>query len=517
MVKLIVACIMVAALIITVFLGVFTMFCCRSAKRGYFIVLDTAVFLFALGYLLEVTAGNTSAGFTALKVMYLGAAFIAPLYLLFVSDYCESTWNRPAVIALLLVVPVAVVVLLWTTNLHGLIYTAYQYNVVAPVPYLEVTPGRLYYINHFYSLLCMALACLILAGRLGSWHQKYRSQLVLLLVGALMPVTADILFVLKVDTLGINYTPLSLAVLNVFFYINIMRYDLFDIIPQGSAIALDVVGEAFILVDGDMGFLSANPAAYGIFPQLQVLAKGSDVTLINDWPEELSRHCLSAQTREANFRLKPAEEQIRHYNTTLNGLYNPKGKLKGWVILIRDITDTVMLLDRLEEVAHTDGLTGLFNRRYFQELAERHDAMVKRKWSPYCLILFDLDHFKRVNDTYGHEAGDQVLKVISARIKKALRSYDLLARYGGEEFIILAADTGEKAAVYLAERLRQCIEGQPVVYQDTAIAVTASFGVAAGRHERGFEATIRYADQAMYQAKGQGRNRTVLYKEGFEE
>lgn len=160
----------------------------------------------------------------------------------------------------------------------------------------------------------------------------------------------------------------------------------------------------------------------------------------------------------------------------------------------------------LERLATTDPLTGLLNRRALQQRAEISLSCTKRYGTPYSVILFDLDHFKSINDEMGHEAGDTVLRAVSQRVLGALRDSDTLARWGGEEFLVLATQSGAEETSQLAERLRQLLAAEPV---GSAGSITASFGVAGSQDGETLEQIIQKADMAMYTAKQQGRNQVV--------
>jgi diguanylate cyclase (GGDEF)-like protein len=165
----------------------------------------------------------------------------------------------------------------------------------------------------------------------------------------------------------------------------------------------------------------------------------------------------------------------------------------------------------------TDPLTELFNRRYFYELALTEFDRSSRHLRQVAIIIYDLDDFKNINDSFGHIAGDQALKHIAALSLKEVRKIDVLARYGGEEFICLLPETGLQKATLVAERIRSAIESNPLHYQGCAISVTASLGVAA--IEKSMDANescmshiqriIKQADEALYQAKDSGKNRVV--------
>ena len=164
----------------------------------------------------------------------------------------------------------------------------------------------------------------------------------------------------------------------------------------------------------------------------------------------------------------------------------------------------------LNEKAVTDGLTNVYIRAYFDDCLERAYRNAQTAGRGFSLLMLDIDHFKAVNDTYGHQAGDEALRVVAARLQNAVRDDDLVARYGGEEFAVILARAEPGAAMTVAERIRAAIESDPVVHGEHTIPITASLGVAP--FESGFTSSaqvVRAADEALYEAKETGRNRVV--------
>jgi diguanylate cyclase (GGDEF)-like protein len=170
----------------------------------------------------------------------------------------------------------------------------------------------------------------------------------------------------------------------------------------------------------------------------------------------------------------------------------------------------------LEHMAHTDPLTGVFNRRYFEKVTSAHLSRMKTTNERGYVIMFDLDHFKKINDTYGHAAGDKVLRIVPERVRACVRPYDLFARYGGEEFILFIAPIDEAGICALAERCRSCIACKPIDYEGYTIEVTSSFGIAEVIPEDGLHAAVTFADEALYRAKQGGRNRFAVHHAGSE-
>lgn len=155
-----------------------------------------------------------------------------------------------------------------------------------------------------------------------------------------------------------------------------------------------------------------------------------------------------------------------------------------------------------------DGLTAVYNKRYFTESLERELARVKRYRRELSLIMFDIDHFKKINDSFGHLAGDQVLKDLAQLVKGRTRSEEIVARYGGEEFTILVPETSLQGAVQLAENLRGLVESHEFIFEDERIPITISLGVASlGAMNWDANRFIKASDVALYRAKRTGRNR----------
>lgn len=200
---------------------------------------------------------------------------------------------------------------------------------------------------------------------------------------------------------------------------------------------------------------------------------------------------------------------VRHIDWRAEALRDESGRVSGIVSIGHDVTEHIMLTRALEEQAQRDPLTGLANRRYFMDRGHIEQSRASRHGHPLSLLMLDLDHFKRVNDTYGHKAGDVVLQKLSELLIENKREPDIAARLGGEEFVLLLPDTDLDAAVRVAERLRGAIAGSAVV-TDTGETVrfTTSVGAAQmGGQVETLEQLLDQADQALYRAKHTGRNR----------
>ncbi len=186
--------------------------------------------------------------------------------------------------------------------------------------------------------------------------------------------------------------------------------------------------------------------------------------------------------------------------------------LSGVANLASIALERAMLYRRLKEMAQVDGLTGVFNRRYYEKALHEEFIRSKRLQRSLAMIVFDIDFFKKCNDTYGHECGDTVLRQFAALLKENTREEDMVARYGGEEFVVLlTGDTSEKDALCVGEKLRQIVE--KTAFADFELGqITVSGGIGIVCPNEDFSQLFARADQALYNAKNSGRNCIKLFE-----
>lgn len=181
--------------------------------------------------------------------------------------------------------------------------------------------------------------------------------------------------------------------------------------------------------------------------------------------------------------------------------------------LEQEISTRRLMEDMLKRMAMTDYLTGLYNRRHFFDIAQSEIERCRRYKTPVSIIMMDIDHFKLVNDKYGHATGDLVLQVVAKQCRSILRGSDIVVRYGGEEFVALLPNTDAGQAFTAAERLRSNIETTDIIAEGGSLRVTISVGCVGYNGEEAVtvDELVNKADQALYQAKQAGRNRSIQY------
>ncbi len=197
---------------------------------------------------------------------------------------------------------------------------------------------------------------------------------------------------------------------------------------------------------------------------------------------------------------------------TMGPIRNEEGEIEAIFLIVQDVTELTAYEKRLMEMNMKDGLTGIFNRRYLDKRLEEEFQRARRYGRELSLIVFDIDFFKRVNDNYGHQCGDMILKNVAAKIAGIIRKADCLGRYGGEEFCCIMPETGISEAYNVAERFRELIQSMESSYDNDNVKITISLGVARLTESMESEKELfRRGDEGLYEAKRTGRNRVVVY------
>jgi len=286
--------------------------------------------------------------------------------------------------------------------------------------------------------------------------------------------------------------------------------------PHYLAVILENLGAGALLIEGDERRLVLANRTLGEFvgltvPQLLAMTREAfieHVGTLADTPDEI-RDTLGGIPKHgpytATSRISIVRPRRRILQWEARPVLLPAGV--GQLCIYRDVTVEVDATEALQGLADTDALTGLANRRRGLEAIKREFARVERHPGPVCVALFDIDHFKRINDMLGHAAGDEVLRQVASALLHGSRRNDVAIRWGGEELVVLLADCSLEGARVLAERFRAAVEALPA---PGGRPVSVSGGVAQYRSPETAERLIERADELMYRAKAMGRNRILV-------
>jgi diguanylate cyclase (GGDEF)-like protein len=281
--------------------------------------------------------------------------------------------------------------------------------------------------------------------------------------------------------------------------------------------SLDHLAQGISVFSPDLNLLLFNRnfiKMLGFPPEL--ISVGINISVLFRFNAERGEYGPGDIEEQVNDRLEKAQafsphvfERARPDGTVLEIRGNPLDG-GGFVTIYTDITERKNNETKLKEMAATDELTGINNRRQFFSLAEHEIHRAIRNNTSISAIMIDADHFKKVNDTYGHVVGDEVLRHIAAACQENLRSVDILGRYGGEEFAVLLPDADRKAATRVGERLRKAISHIAVPVSEGTLSITASLGISTAKgNDINLKTMMERADSALYAAKNAGRNRVM--------
>ena len=210
------------------------------------------------------------------------------------------------------------------------------------------------------------------------------------------------------------------------------------------------------------------------------------------------------QLRQMTVALQDANERLEEQAQKLEGLN---------CALQEEIKQKKLLEEELRAIATIDSLTGVYTRYQLLEFGENELKRFRRAGHPLCALMLDIDHFKKINDTYGHSVGDSALKHFTDVCSGSLRSTDIIGRIGGEEFVIIMPDTASDAGYAVAERIRKNVAQSTFCKDDLSVTFTVSIGLYSFSHEdHSFEQALSKADSALYEAKGAGRNHVIIFK-----
>lgn len=469
------------------------------------------------------------------RVMFVGVASIPTFFLIFTLGFTRNeAWLTPRNLILLSLFPATSLFLQWTNSYHHLIYRALNISYENGFTMLEVTRGPWYLANVVYSYIVIMAGIILMSQAAMRSGPLYRYQYRLVLVASLLPWGANIFKELNFASAShLDIAPLTFGVSGIIFAFAVLRTHFMDLIPVARSYLIETMRDGVLVLDAQNRIVDINPAMETFIQGKTASFMGKNAfEVLQPWMEKTDLFLDETETRaELTAPLDPS----RCLDLRVTPLYDRNQVLSGRLMVFRDITERKqvekrlryvndklqgqlieigLLQSKLREQAIRDPLTNLFNRRYLEETLDRELSRAARENYPVCIIMIDLDHFKRVNDTYGHEAGDLVLKTIANALSEHSRRGDFACRYGGEEFVITMPNISLETAYERAENLRQSLNLLSIPYEYYNLSVTISVGIACYPENGQTRDTIlRAADQAMYAAKEAGRDHILSYNQ----
>ncbi|MDR3091737.1 MAG: GGDEF domain-containing protein [Clostridiales bacterium] len=493
----------------------------ESLRQKYFFPAALSVFLMCAGNFIEISSDFFDSSLLGLRAAFIGFSLTGPFCYVFWKDYKDGS-ARPAAYAALFLLPAAACVSAALYPVSTLVFKegarlthdssfGWGYHIQAEYGWA----GSLAAIYNFALLIITALDVSVspqVGARSAREHFLAFVLPAFLLVSISAFASADYLS----SSSSACLLSSSFSAMLALFYWNTKFWRNRDWRQEGRGFVLENSRDGYIMMDEDGCFLDANKKALEYFPALKNLEVGARLYGLPGLPLSilsLDKNLVTAvESGGVTRRLRASRCDFEHM-----------GRRAGTSVFIFDDTENYDLMEKMRLLSQMDALTGLYNRRAFFELVQRDFGLHYRNNQDAAILMLDLDHFKRVNDTYGHNMGDIVLINAAKEIKNSTRRTDVCARYGGEELIIWLPATDLPGAVLVAENLRNILASIEFHSTYDTFHVTMSTGVASityGEPKMSLQQLIANADSALYAAKTGGRNQVRVYRgaqeEGFE-
>jgi len=464
------------------------------------------------------------------KVSYLGSSTVAVFLLLFAVEYTNrAKWVTPATVVALFVVPVLSIVAVFTNDWHGLIWSGY--SPVAGSNIIVYHHAVLYWVKAAFIYGVAAAAAVVLVGFAMRTRQTYRYQAIAILTAVTLPLAGELIYDFTPGLLpGLDTAAITLTLSGAILALTMWRLKLLDLVPVARETLVDGMSDGILVLDLKGRIVDINHAAAELVGTPDARRIGHPVEEVTArWPGLAEKLTSRGEATGEVLLRSPGG---RHVSLNVAPLRDAAGRCSGTLTVLRDITghfDTEEALHRvnrelqerlreieglqteLREQAIRDPLTGLYNRRYLAETLERELARAMREGYPVSLVMADIDHFKNVNDTFGHAAGDLALRSLGSILRSDTRPGDIACRYGGEEFLLVMPNTDARTAAQRAEQLRRRVAESRVAWLGREVAITLSLGVASfPLYGATGDEVMAAADLALYAAKAAGRDRVAL-------
>ena len=468
-----------------------------------------------------------------LNVMYIAVMALPTLFLVFVLEFTGNTgWLTARRLWLLSFHPVVSLLLAWTNPYHHIFYLSVRPVQEMGLAILQFVRGPWYFANVGYSYLIISAALILLGRGLARSGPMFRQQYGLILLGSLIPCASSLYSEYHFSELhGLYLAPITFGLSGIIFVVAIVRTRFLDLVPVARSYVIENMGDGILVLDTQNRIVDINPAMQTFLEgKLSFYAGKNAADIFQTWTEDAESLWEEMDTR---VELKLPQNPSRYLDLHVTPLFDRNHLLNGRLMVFHDITERKqvekrlryvndrlqsqlieigLLQSKLREQAIRDPLTNLFNRRYLEETLDRELARASREAYSICLLMIDLDHFKRINDSYGHEAGDCVLKTYAETLSRECRRGDFACRYGGEEFVVVMPNISRETAYERAEALRQTLNALSIPYEGHSLSITISMGIACyPGNGLTRDAVLRAADQAMYAAKEAGRDHIRSY------
>ncbi|HUE98682.1 MAG TPA: diguanylate cyclase [Anaerolineales bacterium] len=444
-----------------------------------------------------------------LYITYVGAVIVPAALMLFAIQISGmGHWLKVPFLIALSIEPLLILFSLFTDPWHGLFFDGNQTQNIGMI----LAAGPVFWANVIYSYLFVLIACILLIHRFTQTSGIYKQQIGLVLIGITFPWLNSFIFVFGLSPFpNADNTPLSFSIAGLAFTYALLHYRLLDIAPIARHVLIENMSDGVMVIDARKRLMDINPAAEKVLGLPRKARIGEPVeNLFPSWLDVVKSFHGVNDTQAV---VPIGDPPHTYFDLKVSPLYDDEHRFLGQLVVWRDITPLKKAQAELREQAIRDALTGLYNRRYLNESLERELARAHREESPVSLVMIDIDHFKDVNDTFGHNTGDAILQRFATQLMNQTRVGDIVCRYGGEEFLVVLPKVTAQSTYRIAERWRKSFQETQLSQHIKEIKATISCGISEFPvHGSMQEELISIADKALYHAKQLGRNRVVIWQ-----
>ncbi len=480
----------------------------RVARASVCVVLLAAA-VWCLAYALQLAgAGRVLWG----AVKFVGTTLLPPAWLLFALQY-TGRLSRPGwrLLGVLALEPVLVLSLLAIPPTRALVRS---YPPGKPQDVSDARLGAVYWLHFVYTNALVVAASAILLVTVMRISRLYWRQSIVLLIAICVPLLANIMSGFNIPPFEtLDPTPVGVSLAAWVLVVGVVRYRLLDLRPVARTLVVETMRDAVVVADAHGRVVDVNPAAQRLFGIAASAMIGCPADTLLD--ERSTDGRADSERHEAQRDGLVRSEDLELVVTPLT---DDRGARAGQVLVFRDVSERNELERNLRHLAYTDSVTGLPNRALFYDRLGQGLVMASRREYALAVLFLDLDHFKVINDSLGHDVGDRVLSAVARRLRACLRDEDTLARFGGDEFAVLLPDASDgRGPSLVADKLLGALAG-PQTVDGHELTVSASIGIAVYPQDgTDVRSLLRCADAAMYSAKGRGSGRAERFTAGLGE
>ncbi|MDA3898987.1 MAG: diguanylate cyclase [Spirochaetes bacterium] len=425
----------------------------RLAESRYLLGIIIGSIVWSCSVAIENSVSGMNGKIFWSTIAYLGIISNPVFLFFFILEYCNVDHNiKNRYLPLFWVIPVFTIVAVCTNSFHNLVWSRFSWSNDILVYWY----GPLFWLIVIYSYMLLVAAILILCNALLRMQGVYKRQLLMLLVASVFPFLANAMYVTKLEPfVGFDFTPIAFMLSSAMLIFVFLRFNFLDLIPVAHHQVFSHIKAGIMILDGQNRIIEFNENMQKQLNAVKLLI-GFE---ISDLPEDYSMIrdvCLQNSFYENEIMIRSTVPE--YYDMSINEIFNANHVLSGKIVMLYDIThqksaekqlkrsnnllkdrlfEIERLQEKLREQALKDPLTGLYNRRFLYDGIDKEISRAKREKDIFAVAMFDIDNFKKINDLYGHNAGDKVLVAIASLIEISIRKTDYVCRFNGDTLVII--------------------------------------------------------------------------------